>query len=274
MVAGLAFLATAVATVFAQATGVRYSRTKAPHQGAWTFALALFALASAALATAASTGWDNGTFRVFFLLGALLNVPWLALGTVYLLWGRAFGNRVRTGLILFTGLCIGVMLAAPLHGVILPDGGIPVGKDHFGVLPRVLAGVGSGVGAIVVFGGALYSAIRFARKRTPGTGPLAGGNALIALGTLVLSSGGLLQGVVGQDQAFAISLAVGIVVIYAGFVVASSGTRPAPAVAAEDVVADGDAADDDGSSDSARRTSLPASVRGNDSTTSTRVGSL
>ena len=49
MVAGLAFFATAVATVFAQATGVRYSRTKAPHQGAWTFALALFALASAAL---------------------------------------------------------------------------------------------------------------------------------------------------------------------------------------------------------------------------------
>ncbi len=91
-------------TVFAQATGVRYSRTKAPHQGAWTFALALFALASAALATAASTGWDKGTFRVFYLLGAVLNVPWLALGTVYLLWGRALGNRVRTGLILFTGI--------------------------------------------------------------------------------------------------------------------------------------------------------------------------
>ena len=46
MVAGLAFLATAVATLFAQATGVRYTRSKEPHQGAWTFALALFALAS------------------------------------------------------------------------------------------------------------------------------------------------------------------------------------------------------------------------------------
>ena len=100
MVAGLAFLATAVATLFAQATGVRYSRTKAPHQGAWTFALALFALASAALATAESTGWDEGTFRAFYLLGAILNVPWLALGTVYLLGGRRLGDRVRTGLML------------------------------------------------------------------------------------------------------------------------------------------------------------------------------
>jgi len=257
MVAGLAFLATAVATVFAQATGVRYSRSKAPHQGAWTFALALFALASAALATAESTGWDRGTFRAFFLLGAILNVPWLALGTVYLLGGRALGNRVRTVLILFTGFAIGVMVAAPIHGVIEPQGGIPVGKDHFGVLPRLLAGVGSGVGAIVVFGGAAYSAIRFARRRVPGTGVLAGGNALIALGTLVLSSGGLLQGVIGQDEAFAASLAAGIVVIYAGFVVASLAARPSR-------VAD----------ESSRRTSLPASVRGSASTTSTRVGSL
>jgi hypothetical protein len=255
MVAGLAFLATAVATLFAQATGVRYSRSKAPHQGAWTFALALFALASAALATAASTGWDRGTFRSFYLLGAVLNVPWLALGTVYLLGGRRIGNRVRTGLVLFTGFATGVILAAPIHGVIVRAGGIPVGKDHFGVLPRVLAAAGSGVGAVVVFGGAVYSAIRFARWRAPGTGSLAGGNALIALGTLVLSSGGLLQGVIGQDEAFTISLAAGIVVVYAGFVVASSAARPAAA-------------------DKARRTSLPASVRGSASTTTTRVGSL
>jgi acyl dehydratase len=261
MVAGLAFLATAVATLFAQATGVRYSRSKAPYQGAWTFALALFALASAALATAASTGWDRGTFRAFYLLGAVLNVPWLALGTVYLLGGRRIGDRIRTGLVLFTGFAIGVVLAAPIHGVIAPAGGIPVGKDHFGVLPRVLAGAGSGVGAVVVFGGALYSAVRFARRRAPGTGALAGGNALIALGTLVLSSGGLLQGAIGQDEAFTISLAAGIVVVYAGFVVASSAARaPAPV--------------DPGADDKARRTSLPASVRGNASTTSTRVGSL
>ena len=193
MVAGLAFIATAIATVFAQATAVRWSRSRAPHQGAWTIALALFALASAALATGASTGWDRGTFRAFYLLGAVINVPWLALGTVYLLVGRRVGDRVRTGLLVFTGVGIGVMLAAPMHGAIAATG-IPVGKDHFGVLPRALAGIGSGLGAVVVFVGAAWSAVRFARSRRPGSGRLAGGNALIALGTLVLSSGGLLAG--------------------------------------------------------------------------------
>jgi hypothetical protein len=222
MVAGLAFLATAIATVFAQATGVRFTRKRKPHERAWTIALALFALASASLATGASTGWDLGTFRAFYLLGAVLCVPWLGLGTVYLLAGTKVGHRVETGLILFTGFAIGVVLSAPIHGHIAPDGGIPIGKDHFGVLPRVLAGVASGVGATVVLVGAIWSAVRFARSRAPGTSRLAAGNALIALGTLVLSSGGLIQGAVGKDQAFAATLASGIAVIYAGFAVASS----------------------------------------------------
>src|SRR6476659_5165391 len=111
MVAGLAFIATAIATVFANATAVRWSRTRAPHQGAWTVALILFALASAALATGASTGWDEGTFRAFYLLGAVINVPWLALGTIYLLFGVGLGKRVKAGLLVFTGFAAGVILA-------------------------------------------------------------------------------------------------------------------------------------------------------------------
>ncbi len=66
------------------------------------------------------------------------------------------------------------------------------------------------------------SAWRFLRNPgIPDHGRLAGANALIALGTLVLSSGGLIQGAVGHDEAFALSLAVGISIIYSGFVLAS-----------------------------------------------------
>ena len=96
MVAGLAFVATAVATLFAEATFKRWRHgRRALIEGAWTVALALFAFASAALATGASTGWDRGVFRVFYLLGAVLNVPWLALGTVYLLGGEQIGQQSR-----------------------------------------------------------------------------------------------------------------------------------------------------------------------------------
>ena len=53
-----------------------------------------------------------------------------------------------------------------------------------------------------------------------GHGARAVANLLIALGTLVLSSGGLIQGIAGKDEAFVLSLALGISVIYAGFLVA------------------------------------------------------
>jgi len=251
MVAGSAFLATAVATVFAQATLVRWTRDRRAHQLAWTVALAMYALASAALATGASTGWDAGTFRAFYLLGAILNVPWLALGTVHLLAGERVGRAARAALLLFTGLAAGVMLSTPLHGAI-PAAGIPKGRDHLDALPRALAGVGSGVGAIVVIAGALWSAGRFVRSRRAGAGRLAAGNALIALGVLVAASGGLLQGVVGADEGFAIATAVAIAIIYSGFLVTSSAA----------------------SARSRLRASLPPSVRGSAPTTSTRVGTL
>lgn len=225
MVTGLAFLATAVSTWFAQATLVRFTQRRRPYDLAWTIALAFFAVASAALAVGAATGWDRGAFRVFYAFGAILNVPWLALGTVYLLGSQRAGRITQWGLAVFTGFAIGVMLMTSMTGT-WPSETIPVGKDVLPVLPRVLAAAGSGLGAIVVFAGAAWSAVRFLRDRSrANAGRLAAANLLIALGTLVLSSGGLLQGAIGKDDAFALSLAIGIVVIYAGFLIAER--RPA-----------------------------------------------
>jgi hypothetical protein len=233
----MAFLATVISTLFAQSMLVRYTQRHKPQDRAWAIALAMFALASVALATGTSTGWDRGTFRVFYLFGAVLNVPWLAMGTVYLLASATVARRVHWGLVLLSGFAAGVLLSAPMasvHGT-----AIPVGKDVFGALPRVLAAAGSGVAAIVIIGGAVVSATRFARARAvPGNGRLAAANALIAVGTLVLSSGGLVQGAVGHDEAFTLSLAVGISIVYGGFVLAStragavSAADSAPAIRA------------------------------------------
>jgi hypothetical protein len=221
VVVALAFVATAVSSLFAQAMLVRYTRDRRPQDGAWALALGMFALASVALATGTATGWDKGTFRIFYLFGAVLDVPWLALGTVYLLASPPVARRTRQGLLVFSGFAAGVLVSAPMdpvHGT-----AIPVGKDVFGALPRILAAVGSGIGATDIIGGAVYSAIRFAKdRRAPGHARLAGANVLIALGTLILSSGGLVQGAVGHDEAFTVTLAIGITVIYGGFLLAAT----------------------------------------------------
>lgn len=226
MVGFMAVIAAVVATLFAQATSVRFHQRRAPHELAWTLALAMFAFAAVAMFLGDSTGWDSGTYRAFYLFGAILNVPWLALGTVYLFVGRGRADRIRTGLVFFSGVAVGTMLATPIRGT-LPAGEIPDGSEHFGALPRILAGVGSGLGATILIAGAIVSALR-ARRRVAGDDTTARrlgiANVLIATGTLIVSAGGTVKGWLGLDvdEAFALCTAIGICVIYAGFWSASS----------------------------------------------------
>ncbi len=235
MNAALAAAATLVAVAFCLSTLDRWLRRRRPHELAWTVSLALFALGSAALWWAESNGWSLASFRVFYMAGAVLNVPWLALGTVYLLAGPEVGHRVRGWLVLLSGFTAGVVLFAPTTAGVAGRE-MPTGKDVFGVAPRVLAAVGSGVAAVVIIAGAVWSAWRVWRGRMPSLGAarvvaaprrLVAGNLLIAAGTLILSGSGTLAGRLGKDRAFAITLLVGIAVLFAGFLVTSATPRPA-----------------------------------------------
>lgn len=235
MNAALAAAAALVAAAFALSTLDRWLRRRRPHELAWTVSLLLFTVGSLALWWAESAGWSLGAFRVFYTAGAVLNVPWLALGTIYLLAGDAVGNRVRSWLIFLSGLTVGIVGFAPTKAAVR-GGDLPTGKDVFGVAPRILAAVGSGVAALVIIVGAVWSAVRVWRGRTPSLGAarnvtaprrLVLGNLLIAGGTLVLSASGTLAGRLGKDRAFAITLLIGIGILFAGFLVASAPPRRA-----------------------------------------------
>ncbi|GAC1478593.1 MAG: hypothetical protein NVS1B12_15100 [Acidimicrobiales bacterium] len=206
-----------VALAFAFSTFERWLARRRRHELAWSGALALFVVAAAALAAGAGLGWNGPIFRIFYLFGAILNVPFLALGTVYLLWGRRTGDRVALALGLVGAFAVGVVVSSPLTGPI-PRDTLVQGSAVFGVLPRVLAGVASAGGALVIVGGAVWSIVR--QRRTLLS------NGLIALGTLVLGASGLFNSVFDAMSAFAIALLVGITVIFAGFLAA---TAPTPA---------------------------------------------
>ena len=214
--------------------------------------MAMFTVASGSLLWGIGVGWSALTFRIFYLFGAILNVPWLALGTVELLAGPRWGRPLRRWLVVASAFAAGIMLEAPTRGRV-PVDELPTGKALFGVAPRLLAGVASGVASLVLVGGALWSAWRLwrGRSRSPalatgsttsttsgsragGAGSttstasaprrLAGGNVLIAVGTLILGASGTLNGRLGEATAFAVTLALGVIVLFAGFVVASSAS--------------------------------------------------
>lgn len=196
--------------------------------------MGLFFVAAMSLWWAEARGWSSVSFRMFFAFGAVVNVPWLGLGTVYLLAGRRAGDVTMRSLLVFTGFALGTVFSAPLHGSIDPHV-MPTGKEHFDALPRVLAAVGSAVPAFVIFAGAAWSAWRVVRGATPAVTAsatrnvfsprkLALGNILIAAGAVILSASGTFSGRLGADRSFAVTLALGITVLFAGFLVASNAT--------------------------------------------------
>src|SRR5436190_8821688 len=103
-----AVLAAAFATLLARQFVVR----RRPYQALWALALAMFCGASVMVFLGVLNGWSVGEFRVYWLLGAVLTVPYLAQGEIHLLvkdrrianafllvllFGTAFAvSRVRT----------------------------------------------------------------------------------------------------------------------------------------------------------------------------------
>lgn len=76
----------------------------------WSISLVMFALASAALAYGEVAGWTSATFRVFYLFGGVLVVPWLALGTVQ----TSSRDRVNVRVLGVTALVVATLLLVPL----------------------------------------------------------------------------------------------------------------------------------------------------------------
>lgn len=238
----LAAGAALVALAFALSTFERWLARRRRHELAWAVSLAMFCVGSTTLWYGAAKGWDGPTFRLFYLFGAVTNVPFLALGTIYLLGGQQRGDRWAAVVALASAFAAGVVLVAPLRRPV-PAHRLPQGSEVFGVLPRVLAATASGLGATVVLAGAAWSAWRFSRGRRasplPSAAPqapaapdrpapaarLVAANALIAGGTLVLGAGGLFNSVLDAMEAFALTLLVGVTLLFVGFLVAT-GAHP------------------------------------------------
>lgn len=209
-----AVVATLIALAFCLSTLERYLAKRQPHQLAWTLALAMFAIASAALAVGATAGWTGATFRVFFLFGGIANVPFLATGTIYLLLGRSWGDRTLLVVSLGAAFAAGVLVTEPFHAP-LPHHTIAQASKVLPGLPEILAGVGSGAATLVLVGGAIYSAIHIRRGR------VVVANCTIALGTLITGASGLMNSVFDKMTAFSVALGVGIAIIFVGFLISS-----------------------------------------------------
>lgn len=200
-----------VAAVFALVVLRQYASHRRPYQLMWAIGFTMFAIAAFAGYLARSGRTTATEYAAFYLFGAILNVAWLALGTMYLLAPRRWAN-VSLGLAVVLSLVATYAVAsAPINVALAADNGrgYPDGS-----LPRILAGVGSGLGSVVLIGGALWSAWIFFTKRHNGRRAIA--NVIIALGVIIVAAGGTAT-FTGASGILELANLAGLAVMFAGF---------------------------------------------------------
>jgi len=78
-------IAAVVSSLFSFLLLRQYSKKRRIQQLAWGVSMAMFAVASFVVMYGTTQNWDPTSYKVFYLFGAMLNVPWLALGSIALL---------------------------------------------------------------------------------------------------------------------------------------------------------------------------------------------
>jgi hypothetical protein len=222
------FAAALVAVAFAVALGRRYVEHHRSHLAFWSVALLMYAAASLAVAFGAASGWTSGSFRVYWALGAVLNVPFLTQGELDLLIRR---RQVRWALyvllVFVTAYTLAVVRTADVSSAAL-EAELPSGKEVFGDgsaahrLPQLVA-----IPAyLVLLAGTLWSAWRM--RGRPELRDRFRGTLLVALGATVIAGFGSAFAALGYLVPFSISLLAGISVMFGGFLRASRPVHSTP----------------------------------------------
>ena len=214
-------VAAAVALGFATLLARRFLVLRRSYLGWWAAALAMYAIASGAVALGALDGWTSAEFRVYWAVGAVLNVPFLAQGELDLLVrSRPVRSVLYVVLVFVTAYTIALVRTAGVDDVALQED-LPSGKEVFGDgtpahrLPQLVA-----IPAYVVLvGGALWSAWRM--RGRPELRDRFAGTLLIALGATVIAAFGSAFAALGLLAPFSIALLGGVSVMFWGFLRAS-----------------------------------------------------
>ena len=198
-----------IAAAFAVAT-YRAAKPKDVALRVWSVALFQFAIGCGALAWGVAFGWTPVVYKLFYLFGAVLNVAWLALGTIWLFAPRGVAMVFNVIYIVAATGASGLVLASDLVGgasQVLASQTLPAPGDVMSDVPRVLSRVFSSGGSVVVLAGLLWSMIR---RR------FALGMALLALGVVIAAAASILARQ-GRVELFSVGLTLGIGVMYVGF---------------------------------------------------------
>ena len=212
--------ATVVAGVFAVMLARQFWSRRGQAQLLWSIAMAMFAVASAAVTIGVASGWTTQLYGIYWALGAVLNVAFLAGGELVLLFRKAWVRwAVWLVLVFATAYTFAVVSAAQMSAEALAVQ-LPRGIKVFGggTAAHGLAQLVAYPAFAILVLGTIWSAWKM--RGRPELRDRFIGTLLIALGATVVAAGaafaatGVLAGFIG-------TLVAGICLMFWGFLRAS-----------------------------------------------------
>jgi hypothetical protein len=223
-------VAMVISAAFAVTLWVQYRAKPRPYLLAWAVALAFYAIAALTEVIGAANGWNPLLYRTYYYFGAIVLVGVLALGTIYLLAPR-FSRIALWTLIVLAAIGLAAVLGAQLEAVKLETRQVPNADTIaaqgglFNVLAILMAALINILGTVILVGGAAWSAYGAWRRGGAPSRVLA--NVLIAAGALIVATASSLTRVFHVYDVFYVGQAIGVLVMFGGFLAAQRAPRRA-----------------------------------------------
>ena len=218
------YLSTVVTFIFTFAVYNRYRQRGGSHLLLWALGLFFYGLGTLSEVILSLT-FNALVLKIWYLTGAMLTAAWLGMGSVHLLVRKGNAAKVTTWVLTAVSVLafVLVMLAPVLSSNY--DVARPASEQYKEILSRsgltifftILLNI---YGTLTLVGGAIYSAFLFWRKKVLANRMF--GNILIAAGALSPAMGGSLLKAGYTDMLY-ISEFVGVILMFVGFVMSTSG---------------------------------------------------
>ena len=210
----LPILSTVISAAFAWVILARYRLKPQSHQLLW-WGIGIITYGAGTLIESLVTllGWQVALFKAWYIAGALLGGAPLAIGTIYLLFGRRAGHIAVVLLLAAVSLTSIFVILSPVRMELVDPKMLSSKVLAWQSIRRVSPFINS-LAALFLIGGAIYSAIRF--FSSPESRPVSIGNIFIAAGALLPGIGGM-GSRMGHTELLYLGEFIGVILIWIGY---------------------------------------------------------
>jgi hypothetical protein len=219
----LPIVTTLVAAIFATIVFRRYNERGGTHLLWWGLGMVTYGAGTVTESLTTLMGWHESIFRAWYITGALLGGAPLAQGTAYLLFPRRIANATAVLLVTAIGVASVAVLVTQVDPT-LAEGHRLSGAVFLDQRVRLFSPFINSYAAIVLIGGAILSAVRYARVA---------GQRHRMWANVAIATGGLLPGIGGASARFGhvevlyVTELIGLLLIFVGYQMSTRGSTTA-----------------------------------------------